>query len=1108
MNTMTMSRLEAFLSPQAPEVFHGISHQNEVWHADPFDVPEIHARAREVFEGLIQRATASSPPNSGRILLVKGRSGCGKTHLMRAFRNRVHEQVDGYVGYMQMTTRADNYTRYILANLIHALDRPYSESNHNETSLLRLSNQLMTQGNVISTDEQEQLQSLDGKPLRDLVWGLSLRLLDHCPALAGVDTDLISGLLFLQRRLPSLQNAVLRLLRGAELSENERALIGGIVPRSSAEDARSLLAGLARIVHAVGQGALVVCVDQIEEIYALESGADEHFRNVVQTLTSLIDAAPTAVVVMACLEDYYGALQSALTRSAVDRIELDPAPVHLSDHLSFEQTKAVIATRLQYLFESLDAEFDETEPLDPFDPKEFEQLRGMRVRDVLEACRKARAAAMLRSERPKIVAGEPTSPGTPPPDEDDFIELEQAWNEHISSFDNDPPDSEEALASLLAHALLSINTELDTGHALRAEAKANTVTLRIEGADGQVVPAEMLVGICDKGARGGGLGRQVQALQDAAQDRPCSVVRSIDFPSNPKTKIAQQLGKIIAAGGRRTICENSAWRQMLAMQDFERSHASDAQFSSWRKSRQPLLQLPPFQELLRPEDLRKKAPCSQVEELDELVPIDPPAQEGTNAPEQGAAPSTSSGSPTGSKDRTEPAKPKDQTSSRQAQNQQATGRSSGEDRKSQTGESAPPELPIGGPILLGKQLGLRASPVQLEPDHLRRHAAILGGSGSGKTTLALAILESLLERGIPVILVDRKGDLCTYADPSAWELPLEDKTRMHRRAALREQTDVRLYTPGHPGGRDLALAILPSGVQELSSFDQEKVFMHAASALNAMIDGGNKNSKQSRERLAVLRKALSTLVEIQDSTDFSIDELIHFIASEDPALVGAIGVLDRKLLQSAAAALQTLAINDGALLAADPNVERISAERLLGKDQPSGRAQLSIISTRALGDTDRVLFWMTHFLMELSRYASRSPSDELQAVVMFDEADLYLPAGRKPPTKEPLESALKRFRSAGIGILLATQSPGDLDYKCRENVHSWFLGKITQDTALKKIQPMFEGQPGILERIPAQTVGHFHFLQDGRAQAIQAHPSLIRAVQYPDDEIIELARQA
>ena len=114
-------RLAAFCDRKGPEVFSAIVHGNQVWTPDPFDVDSIHADARAAFAGLLTRATGPAPPSYGKTLLLLGEAGSGKTHLMRAFRSEAHAAGTGYCGYLQMTTRADNYAQYVLSNLIDAL---------------------------------------------------------------------------------------------------------------------------------------------------------------------------------------------------------------------------------------------------------------------------------------------------------------------------------------------------------------------------------------------------------------------------------------------------------------------------------------------------------------------------------------------------------------------------------------------------------------------------------------------------------------------------------------------------------------------------------------------------------------------------------------------------------------------------------------------------------------------------------------------------------------------------------------------------------------------------------------------------------------------------
>lgn len=150
---------------------------------------------------------------------------------------------------------------------------------------------------------------------------------------------------------------------------------------------------------------------------------------------------------------------------------------------------------------------------------------------------------------------------------------------------------------------------------------------------------------------------------------------------------------------------------------------------------------------------------------------------------------------------------------------------------------------------------------------------------------------------------------------------------------------------------------------------------------------------------------------------------------------------------------------------------------------------------------------MSQFLIALDRWRLRSPAADLQAVVMLDEADQYLPAVRQPATKAPLESLLRRGRSAGLGIILATQSPADLDYKCRENVRAWLVGRVSQAPALAKLKPMFSDTPiDVASKLPTQQTGEFFLLREREVLPLKTERSLIDTRQVPEPTILQLAR--
>ena len=153
-----------------------------------------------------------------------------------------------------------------------------------------------------------------------------------------------------------------------------------------------------------------------------------------------------------------------------------------------------------------------------------------------------------------------------------------------------------------------------------------------------------------------------------------------------------------------------------------------------------------------------------------------------------------------------------------------------------------------------------------------------------------------------------------------------------------------------------------------------------------------------------------------------------------------------------------------------------------------------------------VQFWVSRLVSEFNRMGQRRPSDRLQAVLLLDEADLYLPANAQPASKQPVEDLLRRGRSAGLGVFLATQSPGDLDYRCRDNVISWFIGRVGQRTAMAKLEPLFEGRNGSVQALPQQDVGQFHYVGERSLERLQFTRNLIRLpAQVSDAEILSLA---
>ncbi|MCB0125604.1 MAG: DUF87 domain-containing protein, partial [Caldilineaceae bacterium] len=475
-----------------------------------------------------------------------------------------------------------------------------------------------------------------------------------------------------------------------------------------------MLQSLARLIQAVTDGALVICLDQLEDIHGMDEAATR-FRRAVQTIVTLAEI-PNVVVVLSCLGEFYALLKENLPKSHLDRLEMDPLPVTLKAQRIEEEIQQILSRRLQYLFELTDTPFADDSSIFPFPAEATRRLDNRTTRDVLEWCRRKREESIATGKEPTLDDG--VGPVVP-----ETSDLSRFWSDHLTK-NVDLPEADHEYLALIGQSIEHCGQELGNGYHFHTQFSGDYLTTTVQAASESITEA-LLLGMCQKSAVGGALAKQIEALEETAGDQVPVVLRTTDFPSNPKTKIAQQIGQFITAGGRRAQVADSDWRAMIAMQSFAQQYNNHPDYEAWLQAEQPLSQLPSLQQIL---------------DLKNLQTTIPPKWNGsspTTATGAGSAPSQQV-----------PATP-------------ANGAANGTHPPASTAG-----LPrLTGAILLGQTRTALPIPVELPQEALVRHAAFLGGSGSGKTTLALTLIEQLLLRGIPAILLDRKGDLCSYANP-------------------------------------------------------------------------------------------------------------------------------------------------------------------------------------------------------------------------------------------------------------------------------------------------------------------------------------------------------
>jgi hypothetical protein len=1124
-------RVQAFLAPC--RVFSAVQQASSIFENDPFDVEAVHLEARVSFEQLVAHATMSPHVTDlGQMLVVLGDSGAGKTHLLRGFRRHVQEGNRGFVVYAQLQSRTEDYSRYLLFHLVDSLSRRYSEQS-GRTGLRELASGLVR---LARPPLRERLESL-----ADGTWDTRGNLTEHIdelanellgiPDLESFGRDLLRVLLYALRPDPRTTSSVYQYLRCEDMNARDRRWIGDVTPLTRDDDPHWMIRALGRFA-AVTQRALVVMVDQVD-LAGFEADSTKIFRRAIDALYRIVSEIPSAVAVVACLSDLYNAARSELNRPALDRLEKAPPIAKLQVNRSYTEIEAVVARRLSWLFAEHGTVHRPEQPVYPIPETELRQLENRRLRDVLEWCHQfqaqcAAAGKIINADEPVIVEVKSR--------ELDLDTIAAAWSEATQAMDLEMPDEEHEILAVVAEAANAYVHEM--GISLDSPPSKNGV-LRLQMARGED-RAALAIAVVNHNYQRGAFTGQLESLRRRAKRMVPIAVRTLEFPRGRACDKA--MGQLVNMGGRGAYLDASTLRALVAFQRFQPPFAAD-RIAAWKLRDRPISSLPAVVEIFDFDRSRvdpsvgggrraatapieaAEAPVTAIDPADGCPPVTAPpiiadpvlATSGVEAasdpPDLATPRAPRAGTETGRRTKTRggavttlPVPSPDEPSAALTgsaiaaatgtSNEAPVRRPAGEpempphvasteplgQRKPQPQKSAERSVlrPTAAPdrqLWVGNSTSFEADPVMLDPQALLRHVAIVDGAGSGRIAAALNLVEQALERGVPAIVLDRTGEMSGYARLD-WYAQSANPARAGR---LAERIDVRLFTPGIRGGRALSIAVIPD-LSRVPQADHDRAVRLAADTLATTMRAGT--SAEEAGRLALLTQAIAVLA--RRASPGGLLELIALLETGTDELAGAGG--DDPVRQDLVEELVALLSNADVFT---PGAEPLTAATLL-RPTSDERVPLAILNTSFLGEGPRLRSWVAQLIGAVSRELASSRTPTLQALFVLDGADLLLPASAgKSSAQEPLQELLKRAGVAGLGLVLASQRPGELDYRRCASIDTWFVGK-TEEPTLDKMKALFERRP-LGHRNPSRLEsGRFVMLHEGGARDVERGSPLIR----------------
>jgi hypothetical protein len=1007
----------------------------DVWRDQECDVPDIHQDVRSEFAAELDRLASSTAQASPAGWVITGAGGAGKTHLLGQFRAECFRRKICFI--LVDMTDVHDFWDTVLLGYFTSLQEPIEPD---RTQFRLLMDRLLMQIKLKEPHEvvARKLVALPPEKLRGPLDKLLGALNGKFPAQIGLHADVVRAVLAINSMDYALVNIANAWLQGEEVDAESKQLLR--LTRSR-EKSSSIVRGLSWLMS-LG-GASVVALDQLDPIVtqldlereALGAAAALAIINKLAAgMSELRDVTQRTLVTVSCVEFTWRQLKKNTPTRFMDRYR---EPKVLPPLISEKAMETLVAERMKQALQG--ANFAAPYPSWPFKAEWLKKENLGFPREILQKCQAHLEECVRRGQVKELPPGWETA-GPNPPKPIRFAEIDAKFDQLRSAAQIGPILDEEQedklLGPLLRSALRCVKREwklpeetdviLDEIFTGGAAMKPLHARLRLVFHKENSREEHFCIRAMQKSNARAFATRLRSAITQSGIDkalkfRRLSIVRQSSYPAGDVT--SRLLKQFEDYGGARVVPLEEDIRTLDALQTLDKAPPDG--FSDWLKARQHASKtkfvqaaIPGFFSLVSSVSKEPAATHSMP------APISPTLFPTVGGNNNGTTPTANS-----------PTRPPPAAALK----------------------PTPPNTAAlsNGQLLLGRRLiGEKPStqPTTIPLAALRKHAVVFAGAGSGKTVLLKRLIEGIALLGVPAIVIDCANDLAAIGDP--WPSPPEAWRDGDAELARQffQTTERIVWTPGKESGNALGLEPLPDLADLVSSPEelQEAIIM-SVEALSPVIAMGTRPTVAKKQ--ALLHKAFRFLAE---NGNCNLPGLAAVLRDLPPQVSAGIGD-ERKLAAAMADDLNAqLAINP--LLCSSGPV--LDPAELLGGH---GKTRISVISFIGLPTQEAQQQFINQLAMTLFTWIKRNPAPPamaLRGILVIDEARDFVPSQKSTPCLGSMQRLAAQARKYGLGLILATQNPRDLDNKIVGQCSTQWYGKMNSPIAIDAALDLLRSRGG------------------------------------------------